>query len=258
MNAPTMSQDASTLTESPNRPTLSPRPVGWLMLLAIAWIVWEITHSPGLAAFFISLKFSLEDFLTARWIWCSDPHLQRRRAFFWLYASWGLWKSAIVAFAMCVTLAALVNPRAQPGDLLATFLASFLTTLVTLSLSVLMFLLAILFSRIANIRLWLDAGVHRARRFDFWPPTPFCIGRVNRISHLAATLVGVGFVVVLIFLVRILPENGIGNIAAFILTLSAPVTLLMAHEALLVVLRAESPEEAWPEEWDDEKQNEDR
>src|ERR1700733_2601344 len=84
-------------------------PFTWLGLLAVAWVIVELTHQPALGAVAVCLKFGWEDFRTARWLYHTDTQLWRRRSTFWLYLAWGLWKTAVVAFLMSIGFA-LVAP----------------------------------------------------------------------------------------------------------------------------------------------------
>jgi hypothetical protein len=231
-------------------------PFGWLTLLALAWVVYELTHSPAIASVLICLKFGWEDFLAARWVWRSDPLPARRRCLFWIYLAWGLWKTATVAFLMSIAFAAVSPPgplpQAVPQALLA-FLGTFFTTLAAIGLSTLFTAMAVLTAWLAGVRLWLDTGVHRARRFDFWPPTPFCEGRPNRLGTLVVTALGLVSFLGLIGLLSLTPAGQRGIVFGLFLPVGAPVVIGLARELILAKVRAEHPDECWPEEWDPSK-----
>src|SRR5262245_52620535 len=89
-------------------------PIGWLGLLAFAWLVYEVTHSPAIASIFICLKFGWEDFQAARWLSKNDPVRPRGSSLFYLYLAWGLWKTAIVAFFMSIGFALVTPPNPVP------------------------------------------------------------------------------------------------------------------------------------------------
>src|SRR5262245_42175623 len=97
-------------------------PFTWLGLIALGCIVVRRPHQPALGAGLVCRKFGFEAFLTARWLWRSDPDPWRRRSTFWLYLSWGLWKTAVVAFLMSAGFAAVAPrnpaPPAAPAALL--------------------------------------------------------------------------------------------------------------------------------------------
>jgi hypothetical protein len=225
-------------------------PFTWVGLVALACILYELTQSVALGSALVCLKFGWEDFLAARWLWRRDPLLWRRRATFWLYLAWGLWKTAVVAFLMSVAFA-LVTPRAAPAGLpeaLEAFAATFLLTLVALGLSILMTTLAVVCAWWGGFRLWLDRAVHRARRNDDWPPTPWCQGNSNRLGQLLLTSLGVVAIVLLMVLLTGVMPGGFADMAvSFALAITAPVVLVLFREMIYRHVWAERPEECWSE-----------
>jgi hypothetical protein len=230
-------------------------PFGWLGLFALAWLVYELTHSPALAAVFVCLKFGWEDFQAARWLCKNDPAPARRRGLFWLYSAWGLWKTAVVAFLMSLAFAAVTPrnpfPQAVPQALVA-FLGTFLTTLLGFGLSAAMTAFAVAYAWRGGFRLWLDSGVHRARRLDFWPPTPFCEAGRNRLGHLLLTAIALAALLVLVAVLTAAAAAQApgGFLVGFVLSITAPVAVVVCREVVSRKVWAESPAECWPEEWD--------
>src|SRR5262249_37482156 len=129
-----------------------------------------------------------------------------------------------------------------------------LTSLACFGLSTLMTALAAACAWYGGARLWLDSSAHRARRFDFWPPTPFCLGGHNRLSTLLLTALGVGFIAGVGGLLVVPPPGPGGACVGFGLSIFAPVLLVLCREVLSTKVRAETPEECWPEEWDPQQQ----
>lgn len=227
-------------------------PIGWLTLFAVAWVVYELTHSPGIASVLICLKFGWDDFLTARWLWLNDPIPSRRRSLYWLNLAWGTWKTTVVAFLMSVAYAA-ITPRNLPQGVpqaLMAFLGTFLTTLGGFFLTALLTTTAVVSAWWGGHRLWLDPAVSRARRYNFWPPTPFCEGHPNRLGTLVvATLALLAFATLLVTL-TLTPRPMRGMVFGLFLAIVAPVALGVIREWILGHVRAEEPSECWPEEWD--------
>jgi hypothetical protein len=234
-------------------------PFTWLGLVALAWILFELTHNLALGAIAVCLKFGWEDFLTARWLLRNDPERWRRRGTFWLYVSWGLWKTAIVAFLMSLgfaMVAARLAPPAVPAmpEPLRAFLSTLLTTLAGFGLSTLTTVLAVLCAWWGGARLWLDSAAHRARRLDAWPPAPLCEGRSNRLSHLVLTALGLGFFVAIIGLLVTGPVWAGGFVLSMGLSIAAPVMILVLRDLISRKVGADSPYECWPEEWNDDEE----
>jgi hypothetical protein len=152
-------------------------PLTWPGLLALTWFVYELTHQPGLASAAIALKFGWEDFATARWLARTDPNRRRGRVCSWLFFSMGLLKAAFASIAMSGGIAWLFcllerrNPQV-PLERMMLWVGG--AAGVYLAASTLAAGCAVVLGWRARCRFWLDRGVHRARRHNAWPPTPWC------------------------------------------------------------------------------------
>src|SRR5579883_1732807 len=85
----------------------------WSALFLLGLLLYELTSQPGLAAAVTCVKFGWSDFQVARWLRRVDPDRGRGRTCFWFYLAFGLWKVAILATVMMITLlffASLFNP----------------------------------------------------------------------------------------------------------------------------------------------------
>ncbi|MFO0877828.1 MAG: hypothetical protein U0840_10780 [Gemmataceae bacterium] len=231
----------------------SPWPFGWLGLFALGWVVYELTHSPGVASVLICLKFGWEDFQTGWWLWRQDDHPGRRRSLVSLYLGWGLWKTAAVAFLMSVAYA-MITPRelAQPAapQSLIAFVGTFVASLASFIISAVLTLSAVVGAWRGGHRLWLDRAVHRARRHDVFPPTPFCLGRSN---SLALPLITALCFLALFLVVTMLVVAQLTPITAFVgftLAIFIPVMVVVLREMITSQVWAETPEECWPEGWE--------
>lgn len=226
-------------------------PFSWLGLVALAWVVYELTQSPALGAVLVCLKFGWEDFRTARWVWFNDPLAARRRSLFWLFLAWGLWKTALVAFLLSIGFALVARrnplPPAAPPQALFAFLGTFLTTLVGFALSALLTHLAVFLAWRGQVRLWLDTAVHRARRHDYWPPTPFCDGRRNCLGQLILTAVVLSVLGTILLLLVLVPRDVAGLLVTTVGALLAPVVVVVGRELITHHVWADSPDECWPE-----------
>jgi hypothetical protein len=228
-------------------------PFTWLGLLALAWIVYELTHQPALGAVAVCLKFGWEDFCTARWLSRTDPDRRRGRACSWLFFAWGLWKTACVAFLMSVAFAAVAPAAFQQAGAVAAlwaFVSTFLTTLAGFAASALATTCAVITAWRGGLRLWLDRAVHRARRLDCWPPAPLCEGRTNRIGQLLVTALALavswsGVVAFICVFQAGLPRFGPPTLVA--LGLVGPWVVCRVRDFIARRVRAETPWECWPE-----------
>jgi hypothetical protein len=148
-------------------------PLTWLGLVAVAWVLFELTYQPAVGTAVICLKFAGEDLRTANWLRRYDPHRTRGWACWWLYVAFGLLKAAGVgALTEIVMLASLMRLVGGPGQdriYQASIGAAVLVT-ASLSLTFLAGAVAVEFARRARVRLWLDGVPGVARRRGFWPP----------------------------------------------------------------------------------------
>src|SRR5262245_2789700 len=74
--------------------------VGLSLLIILGWVLFELTAQVPLALAVVCLKFGWEDFRTAVWLRKEDPCRARGWAEFWLFVSSGLWKTALVGYAL--------------------------------------------------------------------------------------------------------------------------------------------------------------
>jgi hypothetical protein len=244
--------------------------MSWPLLLAVGLVVYELTAQPGLGAAIACTKFGWDDFLTARWLRHRDPDHRRGRAGYWLFVAAGLWKTAVtgavVVFGVAFLLAA-IQPPPPPGQPAgpqapppAVFFGAFLAAIVGFGLSTVATLRALSIALWHRLPLWLDAGVHRDRRADRWPPsaTP---DRRNRAGVVLLTalflamyaMMGTTYAVCRVALGgwagRIAGRPGLGeavaNLFGILLFLVSPVILLVARDLIGQLVLAASPAECW-------------
>jgi hypothetical protein len=241
------------------------------VLLAIGFLVYELTAQPGLGAAIACTKFGWNDFLTARWLRRRDPNRRRGRAEFWLFVAAGLWKTAVtgVVVIFCVGfLEAALRPAPQPGQappppsdaivgaILTAFFGFTLCTVATGRA----FIAALRF----RIRLWIDGPVHYDRRANRWPPEGNSDGRKNRAGTILFTALFLGMLVVLGLFRFVLRSALCGwagggprgqqiaetltNLFCFGVFLIFPVLILVCRDILGQLALARSPAECWDAE----------
>ncbi len=167
-----------------------------LLVVAVGWIIYEVTQSPAWAAMVMCLKFGLEDFRTAWWLLRTDPDRGRGRACCWLHIASGLWQVAIIGVAMVVlTVALIVGLQAQRGNAIGVLrLLDGASAAIVLGfvLSTFATYIAMINAWRCGVRPWLNGAIHIARRKGEWPPL---YGHQNRILVL---LVSTAFITCLI------------------------------------------------------------
>jgi hypothetical protein len=162
--------------------TAARRAVPWVVLGFVALVLLELFAHPLLALSVFSLKFALNDFLTAAWLLRRDPVRSRGRTGAVLYTAAGFWKACVVnygLFTAAIGYTLLTGrpawPQPAPGVPAPNFAADGLTVwagpailgYVTTSV------LGLTAWRMADARhqmLWLGPAADHARRNGLWPP----------------------------------------------------------------------------------------
>jgi len=232
------------------------------LLVALGWLIFELTAQPALGAVAVCAKFGWNDFRTAWWLRRRDLNRRRAAACFWLFVASAFWKMAIGAFVLLFvygfagSMLQPQQPANQPGQLMdalvPVFIAMSLTWLLGFGLSGLATARALWLSLRFRIKLWLDPTVQHARRYDIWPP----VGSANNgnRAHLLVwtTLFVIYFLLLLVAIVVLVAQvqHWPGWQEAFIVLLMATVILgailmLVARDLLATRILARYPAECW-------------
>jgi hypothetical protein len=236
------------------------------MLLLVGWLLYELTAQPALGVAAVCLKFGWDDFRTSWWLWLRDPNHGRGRACFWLYTASGLWKSAITASVMLFAFAFVKGmqeanrgpvlggpprggiPPQVLGALLTAFGSYFLSTLATG--------IALVLALCSRIKLWLDPGVHWARRDNLWPPPDYPQVRTNKagrvvLTALILTIFTAGFIALIAVAIgmgaqRANPGSLLLLLATLLLLMfGGPIAILAGRDVLGRRVFATTPSECW-------------
>jgi hypothetical protein len=244
----------------------------WPTLLMLGLLVYELTSEAALGVAILCLKFGLEDFLTARWLRRQDSNRARGRTCFWLFLSWGLWKSALVGVLMMVAAAVVLRinrgnapaPPAQFGPLDLHLVVCLLTAVMGFLACAFTGAIALARGLLHGQKLWLNSALHAARRDNLWPLPAECMGNDNKAGWIAAAALFFGVFITgcacfaLIVNLPFGPQQpapaGWRAILFPILSVAAltavAVTILLGLDFLRKHVLAKSPHEFWPPEGD--------
>ncbi len=252
------------IDESGNRPSGLRRREWWTWLFPLAGLLlFEWLANPVVAAIVGCLKFGLEDFRTATWLW-NDPNRSRGEALRWCYLTSSLLKVAWSTVLVNVGLIALdgiwvvvLKGPIQNRLLLADVgIAGLVILVVGLVLGVIASCKA--FRRVlrGRVRVWMDPTIHQARREQRWESV--CHGRWNRFRSLCgtailATSVWLGFLVFVFVFSRFQPPQQNGPAPPFFPLFGFLFFGWPAMYCLWLALRcwpraATSPAECWGDE----------
>ncbi|MFK7818810.1 MAG: hypothetical protein AB8G99_08825 [Planctomycetaceae bacterium] len=174
----------------------------WFLVVAVGFLLFELTAQRALVAVAVCSKFGIGDFLNGFWLRRTDPLRARGKSCFWLCLSQGLWKTTIVAFiamVMFVLLAKVFNAGGRAPD---GFVGTAMTFLVAFILASLTTVLAVVIARIGGVLIWVDGNLTQCRREKTFPPEE---GSSNRVRWLLA---GAMILPVVIFLIMTLIVAG--------------------------------------------------
>lgn len=236
---------------APRRASVLTLPV----LLALAWIVYETTENPAMAAMLMCLKFGWDDFLTSLWLLRKDRDRPRAWACANLYAAAGLWRTAVAGLFMsmvaCVLIELLPKQWQQGRGMLVAMGGSALVIFLGFSASVFTTTVAIAIAWRHHIRFWLSNGTHGSRKRGEWPPcrgNDNHLGRVYWTTFICFILIGVPLVAGIVGVcIAELAQNVLVTTTAVFL--SAGGFLIFLVQLMVAIpperFRATHPSECW-------------
>lgn len=144
--------------------------IWWGAMLALGWIIYEVTARPTWGIAVACAKFGWNDFLTAVWLMRVDPNPGRRRACFWFYLAAGFYRIAVgaILLALGIVILMMLFQQKAPRELTGAGW----TALAGLTMMSILPLVGVLLGWMYGARVWVDASVHESRRIDLWPPEP--------------------------------------------------------------------------------------
>jgi hypothetical protein len=224
-------------------------PFTWIGLVALGWLICELTARPALGAFSVCIKFGWEDFRTARWLLAADPYRKRGGPIALLVAAFGFAKVAFASLLMSfgfLVVSRLGGPLGQmPGELKGMLRTTSLTLLFAFSISAAMAVVGVFWAWRHKLRIWLNSDIHVARRANLWPPPLACRCPVNRLDRLFIVTAIVGSIWMACLVGSLLvPDDDRPLLALTFLLMPFHIVGFLAFHAVL----ARIPEECWPDE----------
>lgn len=186
----------------------------WLLVLSIAWLLFELFAQPVLSIAAASLKFGLDDFLNGLWLWRKDPDRGRGRTCGMFYVAAGFWQITVMTLLLSVLgmmLVVIVDAAngPQPADgaeeaALGAGVSVLIVGLCFVSSSVCTWL-ALVLARRYRVKVWLDGSLRYARRNGDWPPYSRGTNRVGRVVTSALIFFVLSITVAGIFALMAIP-----------------------------------------------------
>lgn len=173
-----------------------------LVLALVAYLAFELTLEPALAAIIMCCQFGMQDLLTALWLRRTDPQRERGQACGWFLVNLASTKVVLTAFVFAMVATGVMEELAKrqpqnaiPRDLPPGFIGTVIIMMVGLPLGTLACFIGCLQASRYGIRVWLDPALGRARRNQSWPPTGFGVQNLANLPVLVMKTVFVGLIV---------------------------------------------------------------
>jgi hypothetical protein len=227
--------------------------LSWLTLLALGWLVYEMTAQPVLGILSVCVKFGWERFRTAWWLLGVDPARRRAWTCFTLYVASALCRvagaAAMLSAAFILEMIILLDLGVvrQP-DLRAAVLATLGTLGVNILCAAVAGCAAVVLAHKYRIKVWLHPSVDSARRHDLWPPPDRSPDDRNQAEAIMAFGAGLTFLAIYIVALYCLD-----NIVIFVAPGLLPLFFACAGRngqsgrQALAPLLASRPSECWAE-----------
>ncbi len=164
----------------------------WVLVLSIAWLLFELFAQPVLSIATAALKFGLDDFQNGFWLWRRDSNRGRGRTCSVFFIAAGFWQITVMTLLMtvvgmaCMAIIEAVNgpqPLQGPGVNEAQLNLGVSFTIVGLCFvaSSIATWFAMVLAWWYGQKVWLDGRLRYARRSSEWPPRPAGTNRIRRI-----------------------------------------------------------------------------
>ena len=230
---------------------------GWLLVLGIAWMLFELSADPAISVMVASLGLGGNHFLSALWLWRCDPDQRRGHVCAWFYLAAGFWRITALTFVLIAAagiIALVLNIQRGKDDDLVTGIAMMIVLLCFLMSGVTTSIAVVLAIR-GKFRVWLDPQLRMARRARQWPPRspgPNKLGGV--ITATASLLAIIELVVAYGCMGWLIQQKGPQNLAVGVIVCVLAVlpivvaagTVLGGREWAQRRLKARSARECWP------------
>ncbi len=146
----------------------------WVIWLVLAFIVFETTSQPALAAMLACVKVGWDDFTLARWLFRIDPNRRGALVRSSVFVAWGFAKIALTGTLVMVATIVVMDLLRWAGQpwlqLIRALWGALVALLIGLTFSGLVALYATLWAWILGQKLFVGKAVTLAREGNYWPP----------------------------------------------------------------------------------------
>lgn len=227
-------------------PTTSGRQwhIPWWLLLAVAFVVTELTAHPSIGVAVFCLKFGLNDWRTAAWLCRVDPQPRRSHSIWWFLVGSGFLKIFLMSSIAFPVLAGWWKAIAKQ-NVLAEVQVAMTIGLCGMFVSFLVNHIGLYLASRRRVRVWLNGQLHQFRDRNIWPV------RLTTANRLRDLLNGSALPAILAFVAGVLGLVAFGLAQAFRPAITCGVVamvsslILLGHGLSVKRIVARTPEECW-------------
>jgi len=144
--------------------------IGWLVLVGLAFLVFELTADSSLAVVLGCMKFGTPELRVARWLRQSDPSPARGRACSWFHVTLAFMRIGSTAFFVLLVLTTITGAGIPQGKLERQLIGALLVILSCFAGAALTSWIAVGYALRHGVRVWMDATAGAALHAGVWPP----------------------------------------------------------------------------------------
>ena len=144
--------------------------IGWLVMVALAFLVFELTADSWLAVVVGCLKFGTPDLKVARWLRRADPDRVRGCACSWFYVVLAIMRIGYMAFVIMIVGFAAAGMGVLQAKLERQLLGAALVIFACFLGAAMASWVAVASALRSGFRVWIDASARSAARAGLWPP----------------------------------------------------------------------------------------
>ena len=144
--------------------------IGWLVMIGLALVVFELTADSSLAVVLGCMKFGTPDLRVARWLRRADPDHVRGCTCSWFYVVLAILRIGFMAFLIMFVLFSVHRAGAPRGQIERQITSALLVLLACFTGAALTSWMAVGSALLGGVRVWMDGTAKSAVRSGVWPP----------------------------------------------------------------------------------------
>ena len=144
--------------------------IGWMLMVGLAFFVFELTADSALAVVVGCLKFGTPDLKVAHWLRRADPDRVRGCVCSWFYVVMAIAHIGFMALLVMIVLFAVAGPGVPQGQIERQLIGELLVIFACFAGAALASWVAVASALRVDVHPWMDTTTRAAVRNGLWPP----------------------------------------------------------------------------------------